>query len=100
MVRYGLVLSTGTVGGQTWLVRSGWLNGCRCGAVVVRSSDGVVGVVDGWRRRRLSDGGGCRRRLSDGGGWRRRRLSGGGGWRRCGAVVVRLSDGAVGVVDG
>ena len=100
MVRYGLVLSTGTVGGQTWLVRSGWLNGCRCGAVVVRSSDGVVGVVDGWRRRQLSDRVGCRQRLSDGGGWRRRWLSGWGGWRRCGAVVVRLSDGAVGVVDG
>ena len=56
MVRYGLVLSTGTVGGQTWLVRLGWLNGCRCGAVVVRSSDGVVGVVDGWRRRQVQHG--------------------------------------------
>ena len=100
MVRYGLVLSTGTVGGQTWLVRSGWLNGCCCGAVVVWLSDGVVGVIDGWRRRRWSDRGGCRRRLSDGGGWHRQRLSGGGGWHRCGAVVVQLSDGAVGVVDG
>ena len=46
------VIDRCSAGGLAWLVWPGWLNGCRCGAVVVWLSDGVVGVVDrcsmGW----------------------------------------------------